>query len=154
MKGYPATCPYCGYTSYIPFANKKNYDILAINTNINTEVTIVECPNCKIRLYFPSLSLEEYIGRLEPTCFGCGKLLSEDDDIVKVTTRTSYKPPEYTPEPAYTYNNPKYTLYRQIKEAQPEKDYFYYFCSQSCYYQFLKQNGLSKFNGAILDVYY
>jgi len=154
MKGYPRPCPRCGYIISVPFANREDCDILAINTNISTEVKIIECPNCGLRFYVPPVSLEEYVNDTEPTCFGCGKLLSEDDDIVKVTTRTSYKPPEYAPDPAYTYAEPRYTLYKQVKTAQPERDYFYYFCSRSCYYQFLKQNGLSKFNGTILDVYY
>jgi len=138
MKGSKVLCG-CGATITIPFAAKKPLDIPSSETEAapSAQIERVKCPYCGFEFRVIPYTVEEFCGVPDPHCHNCGKVLDENDDIVVLHTHEDAKPAEYELEASLAPDK----LYRRVREAEPEKDHRYFFCSQDCYSYYLKKFG-------------
>lgn len=141
MKGSKAFCHHCGRTVIIPFAPKKPLGIPSSETEAapSAQIERVKCTYCGFDLMDIRRTVEEFCGLTEPTCYNCGKHLDENDDILVLHTHEDAKPAEYRLEASLVPDK----LYRRVREAEPEKDHRYFFCSRDCCSEYLKKRGFN-----------
>lgn len=97
----------------------------------------VICPYCGFKYKAMPYTIEA-VCEVDPHCHNCGKALDECDegeDIFVLHTHENAKPAEYKLETSLLPDE----LYRKVKEAEPEKDHKYFFCSRSCYVAYVKR---------------
>ena len=140
MKGNKIICEYCGAAVEESLLAKNLLNPPSSETEPATRSPWekVVCPYCGFEYKALPYTIEE-ICEVDPHCHNCGKVLDENDNIFVLHTHEDAKPAVYE----WVGNSESDKLYRKVKEAEPEKDHKYFFCSQDCYLDYLKKFGFN-----------
>ena len=146
MKGSKVFCHRCGKLVTIPFVSNEQHNFLFEEREpmVATLTKTIKCPNCGLSIEVIPYTVELFFGEIEPHCCNCLKVLDENDDILVLHTHEDAKPAEYKLEASLVPDK----LYRRVKEAEPEKEHRYFFCSRDCYSEYLEKHGFN-FKGTL-----